>query len=196
MFYTRKGDKGTSKLFSTEPGVRIPKTDPVFAALGNVDELNSYLGVIRAMSRTQSSTLVSGTLAVASTGGVSFEDMLYVVQDHLFTLQAFLAGAPKALAEEHVLAVEKYIADMVEQLPPADSFVVPGQSLLDGHIHFARTIARRAERSLVEVSDRLVEGDQALPYLNRLSSLLYVMARYANHKAGIGEQAPEYRAGA
>lgn len=175
MLYTGKGDGGTTKLFnSTE---RIPKSAPEVEALGTLDELNSWIGYCRAGA--------SAELA----------SELETVQQNLFIVQAELAGAPKALEEGKLTALSERINQIETQLPPIESFFLPGGSELAASLDYARTIARRAERAVVRArgSETNKISAPALAYLNRLSSLCYALSRLENHKSGIKEQPPTYQ---
>ncbi len=191
MLYTGKGDNGTTKLFNTPSGVRISKSSLVFEALGTIDELNSFLGIVKVYS-AQSGHGV---------GDISFEKIVHNVQENLFIVQAELAGSEMSITENIVSDVENLIANIENNLPPITTFFISGGTLLGAHFDTARTIARRAERRVVAVHEEGSNvGDEegktinanTLAYLNRLSSLLYALARYSNHLAGITETAPKY----
>lgn len=178
MLYTGKGDGGTTKLFGCDE--RISKSSSTVEALGHLDELNSWLGVCKA--RAKGDKELSGTLDA--------------VQHNLFIIQAEVAGAPgKTIAEEKVLALGERVNEIERQLPTIKSFFVPGGLELAAMLDYARTLARRAERRVVrarEENGKLL-GPFSLAYLNRLSSLLYALARLANHRSGIKEEPPHYR---
>jgi cob(I)alamin adenosyltransferase len=183
--YTGKGDKGTTKLFDTAKGVRVTKASPIFEALGMLDELNSVVGWCKVEARSQSMAL----------GKKHISDMLHDVQDHLFTAQAEVAGTDKKVLMKAVRQVEKYIAQVEEAIPPITSFVVPGGNELSSRLDVARAVSRRVERrviTVVESGERKV-SKSTLAYLNRLSSLLYALARFANHAGGVLETKPQYR---
>lgn len=199
MLYTRKGDAGTTKTFACDQ--RISKSSAVAEALGQVDEINSYLGLIKVH---QSSPVF------CVPDGRSFSEIINTVQQHLFIVQAELAGADKHIDEEKVKDVEGIVDTVEKDLPPITTFFVSGGSELAALFDFARTMVRRAERRVVAVAEAGeapgrtdgVVGDpgasksmnaQTLAYMNRLSSLFYALARYANHKAGVSEQAPTYK---
>jgi cob(I)alamin adenosyltransferase len=172
--YTRTGDDGTSGLVD---GSRLPKDDALFAAMGDVDELNSLIGV--------------AILALGDQRKMARQ--LYVIQNDLFDLGADLATpagagndpfAPGEMAlriiAEQVARLEVEIDAMNMSLSPLTSFILPGGSAAAAHLHVARSVARRAERSAVAVAGARALNPSALSYLNRLSDWLFVAARAAN----------------
>ena len=167
--YTRRGDDGTSLLYGTT--VRIPKDDAVIEALGAVDELNSLLGVCRTVLPADARALIAH------------------VQNRLFTLQAEIAGAHPTITSSHVSEIETDIADIEAVITVPHSFVIPGAMFESAMLDYARTVARRAERSLVRSK---VGKAQGIAYLNRLSSLLYVLARHAAENSHAPEARPSY----
>lgn len=183
--YTGKGDQGTTKLFDTEKGVRLSKASPIFECLGTLDECNSVIGLCKSKAKN------SGLLC----GEISIHEVLHEVQNYLFTLQAEIAGAEKTIGATSVELLEKTIHHIEKTLPEITSFFVPGSSELSAYFDVARTVARRAERVLVAVSEdgTRVPSKESLAYMNRLSSLLYALARYVAHAQGLSEQAPEYK---
>lgn len=172
--YTRTGDDGTTGLLG--PG-RVRKDDPRVAAYGDVDELNAALGLARAHDR-------DGWL----TTEIGF------IQTRLFALGAELAAttpAPLAgierVTDVDVTALEGVIDRLEADLAPLQNFVVPGGAPLGAALHLARTVCRRAERSLVTLQATAAIEPRLIRYLNRLADLLFVMARWANHRAGVAE---------
>jgi cob(I)alamin adenosyltransferase len=172
--YTRTGDDGTTGLLG--PG-RVRKDDRRVAAYGDVDELNAALGAARTHDR-------DGAL-VAEIG---------FIQARLFALGAELATiAPGPLAgieritDVDVTALEGVIDRLEADLPPLGNFIVPGGGPLGAALHLARTVCRRAERSLVALSAAAAVDPRLIRYLNRLADLLFVMARWANRRAGVTE---------
>jgi cob(I)alamin adenosyltransferase len=170
--YTKTGDKGTTALGS---GRRVPKDHPRIEACGDVDELNAALG-----------------LALAAGLDPSIADLLRGIQNDLFDLGADLtvpaggAGrarsrrAPLRITKAHVAPLEAAIDRHNAALRPLSSFVLPGGSPASAWLHHVRTVCRRAERRLVTVARRESLNPQAIVYLNRLSDLLFVLARRAN----------------
>ncbi len=176
MLYTGKGDDGTTSAFGSKE--RFSKSSSITEALGTLDEINSFLGLIRVHNHI---SLELGALIGS-------------VQNNLFIAQAETAGADKHIAQDAVQELERIINDIEQTLPPVKTFFVAGGTELGALFDVARTIARRAERRMVAVHD---EGSAALnpstlAYLNRLSSLLYALARQANHRAGVNEESPTY----
>lgn len=183
MLYTRKGDKGTTKTFSCTG--RISKNSPVAEALGTLDEVNAFLGIVK----------VKSTSVGFSFEDRSFADIVHEVQEDLFIVQAEVAGAPKTIEESKVKKVEAAVDGIEKELPPIKTFFISGGSELAAHFDFARTLARRAERRVIAALEagEAAAGESTLAYLNRLSSLLYALARLSNHRAGVSEKAPDYR---
>ena len=174
MLYTRKGDNGTTKTFGCDQ--RISKSSAVAEALGCLDEVNSFLGIVKVKSDKK-------------TAGI-----IHQVQENLFIVQAEVAGAEKSLNESVVKEVEALVDAAEKGLPPIKTFFISGGTELAASFDFARTLARRAERRVVGVSEegKVKVGANTLAYLNRLSSLLYALARLSNHLSGINEQSPKY----
>ena len=182
--FTGKGDDGTTKTFACNQ--RRSKNSAVSEALGTVDELNAYLGVVK---------LRAGAFENNKILEKTFEQILDEVQQNLFIVQAEQAGAEMKIVEEKVKEVENIVNTAETEMPPIKSFFVSGGTEMAATFDFARTIARRAERRVVAAHDI---GDPqmsqfSLAYLNRLSSLLYALARLSNHRAGIPEEKPQYK---
>jgi cob(I)alamin adenosyltransferase len=170
--YTRTGDSGTTALVS---GPRREKHDLRVEAFGTVDEVNSALGVAR----------------LHTIGEGELDAMLFRIQNDLFDLGADLATPdtgekpqyePLRIVDAQVERLEAEIDQLNAGLDPLNSFVLPGGSPAAAYLHLARTVARRAERLMVELSRRKGEsvGRPALKYINRLSDFLFVAARYMN----------------
>jgi cob(I)alamin adenosyltransferase len=177
MLYTRKGDNGTSGLFGTKE--RFPKNDPVYEALGTLDELNSLLGICR-------------VYANGVGGEIDLPTEIRLAQESLFIIQAELAGSDKHVGAERIESLESVIDGIEDTTGNPHAFVIPGATSLSAFLDYARTVARRAERSIIEVSVRKRLSDESLAYLNRLSSLLYALARYTTMKEGAEEASPTY----
>ena len=175
--YTRTGDEGETGLFG---GGRVPKHHPRVAAYGDVDELNSAIGVARA----------TPPLAL-------HDDLLESIQRDLFSLGGHLAtphpekvrkALEKAeLSAERVTAFEGAMDQADRELAPLRAFVLPAGSPKAAALHLARTICRRAERSVVALAEDEEVPELFLIYLNRLSDLLFTLARVANHREGKGD---------
>lgn len=176
--FTGKGDDGKTKTFGCDQ--RISKSSDVAEALGSLDEINSFLGLVKVKSvETQFEIL-----------GNTFADIVNEVQQNLFIIQAELAGSPMSISEEKLTVCENYVNEAEKVLPPITTFFVSGGTELASIFDISRTIARRAERRVVAVGE---VGNFSLAYLNRLSSLLYAMARLSNHFYDVVEGAPSYK---
>ena len=186
MLYTGKGDKGETNLFSSKPGERLSKTNPVFEALGTMDELNSLLGLCRSRSKDVAFNLEGKVISAA---GIFRE-----FQEALFIVQAQLAGADKHLGEFAVRKLEALIRAIEKEIPPVAEFRVAGEVELGAWCDFARALARRAERALLNYAEKNPEAvsESARKYLNRLSSALYALARLIAHQRGAQEKPPTY----
>ena len=176
--YTKSGDKGTTGLFA---GPRVSKDHPRIAAYGTVDELNAMLGVIASSNQ------------LLFQDGVPLNTFLQEIQSDLFSIGAELA-TPNAdkqgmrlLDLARIEALEARIDAMQLQLSPLESFVLPGGTQGSSMLQWARTVCRRAEREVVHLTLQpdANECDLVVIYLNRLSDLLFVLARYDNHCAGV-----------
>ena len=174
--YTRGGDKGETTLLG---GVRVAKNDPRVIAYGTVDELNAALGVVIALENRNPSGFPP--------------DELRSLQEDLFTMGARLAAADPeralrkgtipALAEGRIAELEAWIDRLNADLPALDAFVLPGGSIVAAQLHVARTVCRRAERNVMELlAEQPDLAEVVIPYLNRLSDLLFMLARYVNHQ--------------
>tara|TARA_R110002020_G_scaffold64502_5_gene171170 strand:+ start:4265 stop:4837 length:573 start_codon:yes stop_codon:yes gene_type:complete len=168
--YTRTGDEGTTALVS---GPRRDKHDLRVDAYGTVDETNSTIGLVR----------------LHTTGMVELDAMLARIQNDLFDLGADLANPeildnpeyePLRIVEAQVDRLESEIDALNASLEPLRSFVLPGGSPAAAALHLARTVSRRAERLMVELSRQEPVGAPALKYINRLSDFLFVASRHAN----------------
>jgi len=180
--YTGKGDGGTTKFFGCDQK-RISKSSSVAEALGNLDELNSFLGVVKVNIQAKNVKLEEQNIA----------EILEKIQENLFIVCAQVAGAEKNVTEEKVKEIEAIIALCEKELPPITKFSIAGGTELSALLDFARTLARRAERRVVSVQDELQNiSPEILKYLNRLSSILFALARLTNLRSGIKESAPSY----
>lgn len=166
--YTRTGDKGTTGLGD---GTRVDKDHPRVEAFGTVDELNSLLGLV--LSRTDSKDIRA---------------ILTDVQHDLFDLGGELClPDTKMITSAHVTKLEKALDRLNRTLPPLKEFILPGGGQAASTCHVARAVCRRAERRLVTLTRNQPLNDQPLVYLNRLSDLLFVIARALARQEGKGE---------
>ena len=169
--YTKTGDKGTTALFG---GTRVPKHHIRIESYGTIDELNSYLGLIRDQNINQHQ-----------------HDILILIQENLFTVGAILATDPEKavlkngkerlniskISSEDISLLEKEMDKMNENLPPMTHFVLPGGHQTVSFCHIARCVCRRAERLTSALNELQTVDQNALIYLNRLSDYLFVLAR-------------------
>ena len=187
--FTGKGDDGTTKTFSCDQ--RISKGGTVAEALGALDEINSFLGLVKVKSK-----MVGASNRELKILDDSFEKIINNVQQNLFIIQAEVAGSKMSITEEKLRECEKHIDESEKILPPIKTFFVSGGCEISSIFDIARTLARKAERRIVKSIDNKEMdeiGEWSLSYLNRLSSLLYAMARVSNHILGITEDAPSYK---
>jgi cob(I)alamin adenosyltransferase len=173
--YTKTGDQGETGLFG---GPRVSKDAPRIEAYGTVDELNSALGLVRTQKLDAAIDALVGR-----------------IQNELFALGAQLATPDPAahntamIGPAQIAALEAAIDRHEAGLAPLKTFILPGGTPAGAHLHFARTVCRRAERRLVTLVRESAEpvSNDAVVYLNRLSDLLFVLARAVNHAAGTGD---------
>lgn len=184
--YTRTGDKGTTGLYG---GKRIDKDNIRLAAVGTVDELNSAIGL----------AIVHVTGNTANVTRIKKE--LIKIQGDLFEIGAVLATPAKVRAKEkrihkefnahlkkRVLEFETLIDELTAKLSPLKTFILPGGSNGGSLLHLARAISRRAERMVVALSKKEPVEEEILMYMNRISDLLFTMARFVNYKEGEKER--------
>jgi len=185
MLYTRKGDNGTTKTYGCDQ--RISKSSLVAEALGSLDEINSFLGLVKVEAENMKDSVPGSDKTISA--------LVHDIQETLFIVQAEVAGFPKPLREGKVKGLETIIDAIEKELPPIKTFFISGGTKLAAYMDVSRTIARRAERRVVGVSEESVVkvSTETLSYLNRLSSILYALARLSNHKSGITESAPSYK---
>ena len=175
--YTKTGDRGETALFG---GGRVPKDHPRVAAYGDVDELNSVIGLVRSTDPPE-----------------LFDPLLQSIQRDLFSIGGHLAtpdpervrkALEKAtLSPERVGEFERAMDDAERELPPLKAFVLPAGTPKATALHLARTVCRRAERSVVHLAHAGDVPELFVVYLNRLSDLLFTLARLANHRAGVSD---------
>jgi cob(I)alamin adenosyltransferase len=162
--YTKGGDKGTTSLMG---GTRVPKYHARIDAYGTMDELNSFLGLIRDMNIDQ-----------------HYKSVLLRIQQFIFTAESYLASENEAsakrlppLPEAEVLFLEEEIDTMEKTLPPLRSFILPGGHPIVSYCHISRTICRRAERLVIKLAEEIEIEEIIVRYLNRLSDYLFVLSR-------------------
>jgi len=171
--YTKSGDAGETGLFG---GGRVPKDDPRVDAYGEVDELNAAVGLARGAGLDR-----------------ELDVLAQAIQDQLFTVGSVLATPRGTKAAQAIPQLEpRWVAEMEtaidkfdREIPPLRSFILPGGSAAAAALHLARTICRRAERRVVPLARKGAVDQPLVTYLNRLSDLLFTMARVSNHRAGI-----------
>jgi cob(I)alamin adenosyltransferase len=166
--YTKKGDKGETGLLG---GTRVKKSHIRIESYGTVDELNSWIGLIRDQNIDTHS-----------------KEILIHIQDRLFTIGSHLASDPERskfklpeINEENIVLLEKEMDSMNESLPEMKNFVLPGGHTTVSYCHIARCICRRAERCTVDLADHEKVEDIIIKYLNRLSDYLFVLSRKLSH---------------
>jgi cob(I)alamin adenosyltransferase len=172
--YTAKGDDGYTGLLG---GGRVPKYDPRPEAYGTLDEATSVMGLARATVKSE-----------------RIRSLLLESQRHLYCIMGELASTPetvdrsRCLGAEHVTWLESQTDALAAEIQLPGEFIVPGDSQPGATLDVARTVVRRAERLVVKLMhDRLATNPQIVRYINRLSSLLFVMARYEDALAGVGK---------
>ena len=184
MLYTGKGDGGTTKVFGCDQQ-RISKSSVLPEALGALDELNAFLGFVKMrVPRPARDKRAYAQIAF----------VLRDIQEELFIVQAEVAGADKCLKEGAAEDIGKIVDAIEKEIPRVEGFCIAGGTELSALLDVARTLARRAERRVIAVAEAGLR-DIAPPtraYLNRLSSLLFALARLANHQAGVKEENPRY----
>ena len=193
--YTKTGDAGETGLFG---GMRVSKAALRVEAYGEVDELNATLGLLAA--------------ALSDASHAEIRTAVVEIQSRLFDLGADLATPPDSPGREHIVPVPESAVERLEgwidaaeaRLAPLTAFILPGGTEVSARLHLARTVCRRAERAVVRLRDALSDGTTSgsasakptasndvetlagpIIYLNRLSDLLFALARLANHEAGV-----------
>jgi len=187
ILYTGFGDNGTTTLFHCDQG-RISKSASIIEALGSLDELNAYLGVVKVYSEIEQLKISIDKKMI------SYGEIIGDIQQTLFVIQAEVAGSKMSTTKENIKDVERVIGAISIVLPPITSFTISGGSLLSAELDFSRTLARRAERRIVQVEFEKIKilNPYTITYMNRLSSILFAMSRYANYLLSIPEDHPNY----
>lgn len=172
--YTKGGDLGETSLLG---GTRVPKSHERVEAYGTIDELNSFIGLLRDQPI-----------------GEHYRDILLRIQENLFVAEAWVAKDPSMevtslpeLTEDEILLLEQEIDIMTSEMPPLNSFILPGGHPAASVSHIARTICRRAERTVIRLNQLQPVDKIIIRYLNRLSDYLFVLARKAGFDVGAEE---------
>lgn len=170
--YTKRGDKGETSLYDKNSSQknRVSKDSSRIRAIGSIDELNSLLGV-----------------CVALESNIRGKKFLQKIQSDLFVIGAILAGADKRFSSSKVRYLERRIDSLEGKLPVLSHFILPGGGFLAANLHLARSVARRAERSIVALSKKERVKPPILVFINRTSDLLFMLAREANAKERTAE---------
>lgn len=173
---TRTGDAGQTALIG---GARVSKGSLRVQSYGEVDELNSWLGLVVTYLQDEPA-----------------REILEKIQHMLFTVGADLAAPLEVkcprVTEQHVTDLEGVMEGLMDELPPLEEFILPGGGPAGATLHLARTVARRAERSVVELAQHEEVNGQAIIYLNRLSDFLFVLARVVNRREGRAETLADF----
>jgi ATP:cob(I)alamin adenosyltransferase len=185
MLYTRKGDTGTTKDFKSAPDERKSKSSSQTESLGALDELNSFLGLVKIKS-ADVTWMIKAELP---------KDIIHWIQNCLFLVQAEVAGADKKISHDKVTEMEAMIDAMEKDMPRIKTFFISGGTELAALFDISRTLARTAERRLIAAVEakEITLAPMTMAFMNRLSSLMYALARYNNHIFGIVEQPPSYQ---
>ena len=174
--YTKAGDGGQTSLVG---GARVSKSSLRVDAYGDVDELSSLIGLARTMPQDEEVDAVLGT-----------------IQNDLFTLGADLASPSEIevprIDDSFIAKLEELADRFLSELEPLKEFILPGGSQAGATLHLARTVARRAERRAVALSETEQVNSQTIVYLNRLSDLLFILARAVNRRAGVPEKMTDF----
>lgn len=173
--YTKTGDQGMTSLIG---GTRVPKNSARLEAYGNVDELNSYIGMIRSLAKDS-----------------DVAEELAEIQMRLFDIGGNLATDPEAttvkmpvgVCEEDVILLERGIDRMEVVLPPLKYFVLPGGNEIISFCHLARTVCRRTERRILDLNQQSAVDEMVMKFMNRLSDYLFVLSRKLAHDSGVEE---------
>lgn len=168
-----QGDKGTTSLFG---GKKVSKDECQIQAYGDIDELNSYIGLIRSLNEHK-----------------ELDPLLEKIQEDLFVLGSQLVSGTKnsrlpQLTKDNVKFIEENIQKFEKGLPELRRFILPTGTQIAALLHVARAVCRRAERSIVALSKERKINENLIPYINRLSDLLFTLARYVNKKEGKKEK--------
>jgi len=171
--YTKKGDNGLTHTLS---GKVLPKSDSLICAIGEIDELNAHLSIVASFFYEPISSFI-----------LSIQEQLFIIGSHLAADKPEIKIKLPKLDEQKIIHLEKEIDAIEEKIPRMTHFVLPGKNFEVGMIHIARTVCRRAERTIVRTSKDYEIDNYIVQYLNRLSDYLFVLSRYKNLLLGIEE---------
>jgi cob(I)alamin adenosyltransferase len=175
--YTRTGDDGTTGLAG---GGRAPKDSPVIEAGGDIDELSALIGIVRSLSLPDGVDMILQTV----------QERLLIIGVTIAAPESASAREPEICSED-ILKLEKEIDAMQVQMLPLDRFIFPGGSAAGAQLHLARAVARRVERRCVALSRTCAVAPELIRWLNRLSDMLFVLARFVNQKQSVIEKSPD-----
>lgn len=162
---TKKGDDGSTGMAD---GTRVQKSNLLIKAIGELDELNSWMGLMCSLDELN-----------------NHKEYLQSIQNRLFDIGGILTTKSEVpLDKQYLLSLEKKIDDLNHKLPDLDNFIIPGGSKYSSFIHITRTVCRRTERSLIEANESKKIEQSCLIYINRLSDFLFVLARKVNLDSG------------
>lgn len=172
MIYTKTGDNGTTQLFS---GQRVSKASAIIELVGELDELNSILGICASL-----------LYDIEEFDFSTEAEVIESIQEDLFTVGSIIVGANLTFnPDQETENIEKTIDDYEKLVPKLKSFILPGGHVASSNLHFARSQVRKVERDAVKLKSKSIQP--FVPYLNRLSDLLFVMARFVNFKLDIDD---------
>ncbi len=175
VVYTKTGDRGRTSLIG---GTRVPKNDPRLEAYGTVDELNSFIGMIRSYSIDEES----------ASQIVEIQNVLFEVGAYLATDTNVADLRDKLKYDDKYIANLEYAMDKMEsELPPMKYFVLPGGNPAVSYCHISRTVCRRTERRILEVLDESEANSWVIRYVNRLSDYLFVLSRFLSKQLNVQE---------
>lgn len=178
--YTKTGDAGETGLYG---GKRVAKSDIRLHAFGTIDELNSHIGLVRALEHTYNTGLHMDALLEP------IQNELFVIGSHVSTPYAenTIPNSLPVFPTSAVTRLENDIDILTAQLPELKTFILPGGSVVASQLHVCRTVCRRAERAVVELAAHTMVLPEILQYLNRLSDFFFTLARAANHSEHIAD---------
>lgn len=185
MLYTRAGDDGSTKTFNCDQ--RISKSSNIAEALGSLDEINSFLGLVKIKS--------SNMMILFPDNDIEISKMIEQIQQDIFIIQAEVAGSPKTISKEKILFLENIIDNVEKNIPPIKTFFISGGNEIAVLFDIARSTVRRTERRVVQAKEeKLINiNSTSLQYLNRLSSIFYACSRIINFQTGNIESIPNYK---